>query len=248
MLRGPQNSLFGRNTTGGAVNYISRQPVVGAEDAEATALLTYGQHNLIEIEGGVSLAARVDRPRCASRASITRATESGTTSTRTMTTTATRSATRCARTLAWEPSEAHAASRSVAHPRALDGEAQPQKMAGDAPRRTTRRCASTTLAAVRRQHRLEHGVSTPSATSPAGQHRGFRSSHHTTGRTCGTAARSAATSNVDGGYLKIEHDFGSASLTSITLLRQDARLLRGGQHRQWQRAGRGYARRRRTTC
>ena len=31
VLRGPQNSLFGRNTTGGAINYISRKPEIGAE-------------------------------------------------------------------------------------------------------------------------------------------------------------------------------------------------------------------------
>ncbi len=31
VLRGPQNSLFGRNTTGGAVNYITHQPKVGGE-------------------------------------------------------------------------------------------------------------------------------------------------------------------------------------------------------------------------
>lgn len=30
ILRGPQNALFGRNTTGGAVNYISRAPEVGS--------------------------------------------------------------------------------------------------------------------------------------------------------------------------------------------------------------------------
>src|SRR5262245_47708525 len=54
VLRGPQNSLFGRNTTGGAVNYITRQPNVG-QPAEGYALLTYGSHNLIETEGGVSV-------------------------------------------------------------------------------------------------------------------------------------------------------------------------------------------------
>src|SRR5262249_61811135 len=38
VLRGPQNSLFGRNTTGGAVNYITRQPKVGADKADGFAL------------------------------------------------------------------------------------------------------------------------------------------------------------------------------------------------------------------
>jgi iron complex outermembrane receptor protein len=31
VLRGPQNTLFGRNTTGGAVNFISRKPEIGEE-------------------------------------------------------------------------------------------------------------------------------------------------------------------------------------------------------------------------
>ncbi len=55
VLRGPQNSLFGRNTTGGAVNYITRQPKVGADKAEGFALATYGRHNLAEVEAGVSI-------------------------------------------------------------------------------------------------------------------------------------------------------------------------------------------------
>ena len=35
VLRGPQNSLFGRNTTGGAINYITRQPMVGGDSRTA---------------------------------------------------------------------------------------------------------------------------------------------------------------------------------------------------------------------
>jgi len=55
VLRGPQNSLFGRNTTGGAVNYITNMPRVGKDKADGYALLTYGRNNLTEFEGGVSL-------------------------------------------------------------------------------------------------------------------------------------------------------------------------------------------------
>jgi len=31
VLRGPQNTLYGRNTTGGAVNFISRKPEIGGD-------------------------------------------------------------------------------------------------------------------------------------------------------------------------------------------------------------------------
>ena len=54
ILRGPQNSLFGRNTTGGAVNYISRMPVVG-ETLSGYGAALYGSHDRIEAEGAVSM-------------------------------------------------------------------------------------------------------------------------------------------------------------------------------------------------
>src|SRR5258705_5342955 len=54
VLRGPQNSLFGRNTTGGAVNYISKLPKVGADKIDGTVTATYGRHNLAELEAGAS--------------------------------------------------------------------------------------------------------------------------------------------------------------------------------------------------
>ena len=54
VMRGPQNTLLGRNTTGGAVNYLSRKPDV---DAGLNGYLRggYGRHDQIDLEGAVGL-------------------------------------------------------------------------------------------------------------------------------------------------------------------------------------------------
>jgi len=54
ILRGPQNSLFGRNTTGGAVNYISRLPEVGG-DADGYVGLTIGRHDRVDVDAATTL-------------------------------------------------------------------------------------------------------------------------------------------------------------------------------------------------
>ena len=55
VMRGPQNTLFGRNTTGGAVNYISRKPSV--EDGVNGYLRGgYGRHDQFDIEGAMGFA------------------------------------------------------------------------------------------------------------------------------------------------------------------------------------------------
>ena len=43
VLRGPQNTLYGRNTTGGAVNFIAKKPEIGGENngyAEINVVIT----------------------------------------------------------------------------------------------------------------------------------------------------------------------------------------------------------------
>lgn len=64
VLKGPQNTLFGLNTTGGAVNYISNKPDLGA-GTHGSARLRVGNYDRIEAEVAVgfdisdTLAARV---------------------------------------------------------------------------------------------------------------------------------------------------------------------------------------------
>ncbi len=54
VMRGPQNTLFGRNTTGGAVNYISRKPNLDGE-VEGYVLANVGNEGRVDFEGGISL-------------------------------------------------------------------------------------------------------------------------------------------------------------------------------------------------
>ena len=61
-LRGPQGTLFGRNATGGAVQFISSQPT---DVLDGYVRLTYGRYNQTQVEGAMSgplsdvLSARV---------------------------------------------------------------------------------------------------------------------------------------------------------------------------------------------
>lgn len=63
VLRGPQGTLFGRNTTGGALNIITKQPT---GDFGAEARVAYGNYNTVEASAtlnvplaGPELAARI---------------------------------------------------------------------------------------------------------------------------------------------------------------------------------------------
>jgi iron complex outermembrane receptor protein len=59
VLRGPQGTLYGRNTTGGAVNFITRKPSLG--DATGELTLGYGNYNTIKGQGAVEFTAVPDK-------------------------------------------------------------------------------------------------------------------------------------------------------------------------------------------
>lgn len=64
VLKGPQNTLFGLNTTGGAINYISVKPEIGA-GTTGSAAMRLGNYNRVEATAAVgfdvtdNLAARI---------------------------------------------------------------------------------------------------------------------------------------------------------------------------------------------
>lgn len=64
ILKGPQNTLFGLNTTGGAVNYISNKPDIGS-GTSGQLNLRLGNYSLAHLDGAIgfdlndSLAARI---------------------------------------------------------------------------------------------------------------------------------------------------------------------------------------------
>lgn len=53
VLKGPQGTLYGRNSTGGAVGMFSRQPKLGEVGGYVQG--TYGEYNLMEVQGAVNL-------------------------------------------------------------------------------------------------------------------------------------------------------------------------------------------------
>jgi iron complex outermembrane receptor protein len=59
VLRGPQGTLYGKNTTGGAISIVSRKPDLNTVKAEASAL--YGSYNQVVLNGYVSAPLAGDR-------------------------------------------------------------------------------------------------------------------------------------------------------------------------------------------
>jgi iron complex outermembrane receptor protein len=206
ILRGPQNSLFGRNTTGGAVNYISNLPQVGG-GVTGYGLFTYGRHNLAEAEGGVTLpvgdkAALRLAGIYHSRDGIWNNLNTGDSSYGDEERYSGRA------TLVFEPGPNTRITVS-AHSARDDSEAQPQKDAGALLNNPPLR--------VNDLAPLTQNIDWTNPTIARGlvNIEGFDNST-ANWRDVHSGGAGIEKLNVDGGYIKIAQDFGFATLTSIT--------------------------------
>lgn len=203
VLRGPQNSLFGRNTTGGAVNYVSKLPKPG-DPVGGYAIATYGRHNQAELEGAVTLPlGSTLSARIAGiyhyRDGIWNNLDNGDSSYGDKDHFSLRG------TLVWEPGPDTRLTFSAHHARARD-EAQPQRVVGalnnNPPLRMNDLAAFTSDISFKKDYPY---------VNIEGFDRDSTNWHDVT-----TGGSQRADLNVDGGYLKVEQDFGAISLTSIS--------------------------------
>lgn len=209
ILRGPQNSLFGRNTTGGAVNYISRLPAVG-EDTSGNLSVLYGRHDRIDVDGAVSFPmgesaalrlAGMSRNMAGRWNNITEPDdEYGDVEKYSV-----------RGTFVWEPSDATTVTASF-HVARDRGEAQPQKAFGtlDPSTPPLRLIPDEQTIFGDLGSDIDFETAVPWVTS---QGLNVATTNWDDVR---TGASQRADLDVDGGYLKILHDFAGARLTSIT--------------------------------
>jgi iron complex outermembrane receptor protein len=60
VLRGPQGTLFGKNTTAGALNFITRAPALGGESSDYISA-EFGSNNYYHLQGGADLPIESER-------------------------------------------------------------------------------------------------------------------------------------------------------------------------------------------
>ncbi|MGE4305141.1 MAG: TonB-dependent receptor [Novosphingobium sp.] len=60
VLRGPQGTLWGKNTTGGAINVVTRKPSLSPRDGDSYAKVDYGSFNALQVQTGINVVLAED--------------------------------------------------------------------------------------------------------------------------------------------------------------------------------------------
>jgi len=204
VLRGPQNTLFGRNTTGGAVNFISHRP--NPEDGTSGYFnLNAGNFGKLDGEGAVGFAlgehfAVRAAAQLQNRDGVFTDVDSG----QKIGSTDRKSA---RLGLDWKPSDSTNAVLSFHY-----GDSDPERV----PRKATGRFLADNVTTCPNNNSGQDQFDGTSACFARNKTNQLYNPSLPDWREAHDAANNTAQVKLKGGYLRVEHDLGAATFTSLT--------------------------------